>query len=95
LRQFDSNNLLEEKLSENITYKIEYNDAVEAIVQLKKHLIQKKEASALFGNQKDESFSGILNSVGQTFDDNYLYPSIEEGWAPAVLGYKESPVHGW
>lgn len=43
---------MEEKLSEDITYVIEYNDAIEAINELKKQLIKKKEASALFGNQK-------------------------------------------
>lgn len=78
LNRFDSNNLSEEKLNENITYAIKYNDAINAITELKKQLIKKKEASALFGNQKDESFGGILNSVVQTFDSNYLYSSIEE-----------------
>lgn len=78
LNRFDSNNFSGEKLNENITYTIEYNDAINAIKELKKQLIKKKEASALFGNQKDESFAGILNSILQTFDGNYLYPSIEE-----------------
>lgn len=40
--------------------------------------MKKKEASALFGNQKDGSFAGILNGIVQTFDGNHLYPSIEE-----------------
>jgi len=78
LNRFDSNTLLEEKLDENITYEIEYSDAIKAIEELKKQLVNKKEASALFGNQKDESFAGILNSIVQTFDGSYLYPSIEE-----------------
>ena len=78
LNQFDSNSLSEELLNENITYEIEYKDAVKAIEELKKQLVKKKEASKLFGNQKDKSFAGILNSVVQTFDKKYLYPSIEE-----------------
>ncbi|MGI8581456.1 MAG: RhuM family protein [Chitinophagaceae bacterium] len=78
LNQFDSNNLPEEQLNENITYEIEYSDAIKAIEELKKQLIKKKEASKLFGNQKDKSFSGILKSIVQTFDGKYLYPSIEE-----------------
>lgn len=78
LNQFDSNSLSEEKLNENITYEIQYKDAIAAIVELKEQLIQKKEASALFGNQKDESFTGILKSIVQTFDGNYLYSTIEE-----------------
>ena len=78
LNQFDSSNLAEDKLNESITYIIEYNDAIAAIEELKKQLIEKEQASALFGNQKDASFAGILNSIVQTFDGNYLYPSIEE-----------------
>lgn len=41
-------------------------------------LIEKKEASELFGNQKDESFAGILGNVVQSFGGEYLYKSIEE-----------------
>lgn len=78
LNQFDSNKLSEEELNKNITYEIEYNDAINAIAELKQLMMKKKEVSALFGNQKDESFAGILNSIVQTFDGIYLYPSIEE-----------------
>ena len=78
LNQFDSNNLPEAKLNENITYEIEYGEAVKAITELKKQLIKKKEASALFGNERDGAFGGTLNSVVQTFSGEYLYKSIEE-----------------
>jgi death-on-curing family protein len=78
LNQFDSNNLKSEKLSENITYEIQYEEAVAAIDELKKQLIKKKEASELFGNQKDDSFAGILGNVVQSFGGEYLYKSIEE-----------------
>lgn len=78
LNKFDSNNLTIENLSKNITYEIKYNEAAKAINELKKQLIEKKEASNLFGNQKDESFQGILRNIIQTFDGAYLYPSIEE-----------------
>lgn len=78
LNQFDSNSLPEAKLNENITYEIEYSEAVKAITELKKQLIKKKEASTLFGSERDGAFSGILNSVVQTFDGEYLYKSIEE-----------------
>jgi death-on-curing family protein len=78
LNQFDSNSLPEEKLNENITYEIEYSEAVKAITELKKHLIKKKEASALFGSERDRGFESLLNSVVQTFGGEYLYKSIEE-----------------
>lgn len=78
LNQFDSDTLTLEKLNENITYEIEYGEAVKAIAELKKQLIKKKEASALFGNERDHGFESVLNSVVQTFGGEYLYKSIEE-----------------
>jgi Virulence protein RhuM family len=90
LNQFDSNNLPDEKLNENITYEIAYKEAVKAISELKKQLIKKKEASALFGNERDGAFDGILNSVIQTFGGEYLYKSIEE--QAAHLLYFSLPV---
>lgn len=78
LNQFDSNSIELNNLEENITYEIDYNEACQAIFELKKQLIQQKEATELFGNQKDKSFQGILRSVTQTFDGIYLYPTIEQ-----------------
>ena len=78
LNRFDSNELATGKLNENISYEIEYSEALKAITELKKQLIKKKEASALFGNERDGAFAGILNSVIQTFGGEYLYKSIEE-----------------
>jgi death-on-curing family protein len=78
LNQFDSNSLPDKKLNENITYEIEYSEAVKVIEELKKQLIKKKEASALFGNERDHGFESTLNSVVQTFGGEYLYKSIEE-----------------
>ena len=78
LNQFDSNNLPDEKLNENITYEIAYSEAIKAITELKKQLVKKKEASGLFGNERDRGFESTLNSVVQTFGGEYLYKSIEE-----------------
>jgi death-on-curing family protein len=77
LNQFDSNSIASGKLNENITYEIQYKEALTAIAELKKQLIKKKEASELFGNQKDDSFAGILGNVVQSFGGEYLYKSIE------------------
>jgi death-on-curing family protein len=78
LNQFDSDNLKTEKLNENITYEIEFEEALKAIEELKSQLIKKKEATELFGNRKDDAFQGILGNILQSFDDEYLYKSIEE-----------------
>lgn len=78
LNQYDNQSLQTEELSENITYEIQYDEAKTAIAELKKQLIAKKEATELFGKEKDESFKSSLQSIVQTFDGKYLYPSIEE-----------------
>lgn len=78
LNQYDSNTLHTGSLNENITYEIEYSEAKTAIAELKKQLIAKKEASELFGNEKDEGFKSSLQNIVQTFGGKYLYSSIEE-----------------
>lgn len=77
LNQYDTGNL-HESGDENITYIIEYNEAKSAITELKSQLLQQSEANDIFGNEKDESFVGILSNIVATFDGNYLYPTIEE-----------------
>ncbi len=78
LNQFDSQNLKTGNLNDNITYEIKYDEAIAAIAALKKQLMAKKEASELFGKEKDKSFKSSLQGIVQTFNRKYLYPSIEE-----------------
>lgn len=78
LNQYDSHNLTTGKLNENITYEIHYDEAKAAIRELKKQLIDHKEATELFGKEKDNGFKSSLQSIVQTFGGQYLYPSIEE-----------------
>ena len=78
LNKFDSNNLENKNLSKKIIYKISYGEAKEAIFELKKQLALKKEATNLFGNEKDKTFDGTLQAISQTFGGKLLYPTIEE-----------------
>ena len=78
LSQFDENNLGYEKLSKNIIYEIKYQEAKSAIAEFKKRIIKKKDTTTLFGNEKDDGFKSSLQNIVQTFDGQYLYPSIEE-----------------
>ena len=77
LNQFDAGSL-EIDGDSNITYVVQYPEAREVIHELKTRLIEKWEATELFGNEKDESFIGILSNIVATFDSDYLYPTIEE-----------------
>ncbi len=78
LNRFDSHTLTIEPTDKPLTYEIQYQEATVAINQLKKDLIKRKEASELFGRERENSFEGILNSITQTFGGEYLYASIEE-----------------
>lgn len=50
-----------------------------ALVELKKNLIAKEEATELFGKERmKDSVSGIVGNVMQSFGGEELYPTIEE-----------------
>jgi len=51
---------------------------MEEIKKLKKSLIEKKEATKLFGMERENSFKGIIRNVYQTFGGVDLLPTIEE-----------------
>jgi death-on-curing family protein len=78
LNRYDSEDLQLDNLSKEIIYVINYDDVKKAIHQLKKELIQKGEAGELFGNEKDDSFRGILGSISQTVFGELAYSTIEE-----------------
>lgn len=54
-------------------FQITYDEAMKAIEGLR----NKFGGSSLFGNEKDDSFQGSLAAIYQTFDGNYVYPSVE------------------
>lgn len=66
LNQFDSHTLRTEELDKNVTYEIQYPAARAAINELQKQLRKKKEATDLFGKEKDEGFKSSLQSIVQT-----------------------------
>lgn len=78
LNQFDIDELQTNNLQKDINYVINYGDVKKAIEKLKSSLIKKGEASELFGNEKDDSFKGILGSISQTVFGELAYPTIEE-----------------
>jgi len=78
LDKYDKDELSSENLNKHLIYVINYDDVRDAIQQLKSSLIAKGEASDLFGNEKDDSFKGILGSISQTVFGELAYPTIEE-----------------
>lgn len=78
LGKYDKDELSSENLNKDLIYVINYDDVKKAIQQLKSDLIAKGEASDLFGNEKDDSFQGILGSISQTVFGELAYPTVEE-----------------
>jgi len=78
LNKFDSENLESIPSDKKLTHELKYKEAASAIEELKKKLIEKQEASDLFGKQRDDGFKSLLKSVVQTFGGEYLYPTIGE-----------------
>ena len=77
LEQYDKGQLKESKGGKT-KFVLEYDDCLKIIAELKKELIVKKEASDLFGNERDGSFEGIIKGLYQSFGGKELYPSIED-----------------
>ena len=66
-----------------------YDNAMQAILSLKERFGE----SALFGNEKDESFKSSIGQIYQTFDGVELYPSTEE--KAAMLLYLVTKNHSF
>jgi prophage maintenance system killer protein len=80
LRQYDENQLPHRPITPP-TKKIRrltLEQAYAAIAALKAELMQKGEASDLFGHERDNGLAAILGNIEQTFDGRALYPSVEE-----------------
>ena len=78
LRKFDDGDLVIKKGKAKSKKVLDYDFARSAIDELKSQLISKGEAADLFGNERDESFKGVLKTIYQTFDSKELYESLEE-----------------
>ena len=78
LNQYDTGNFPTGNLNTDITHVIDYQEAMNAVQDLKNRLMIQHEATDLFGRLKDESFQGILGNILQSFGGDYLYPSLEE-----------------
>ena len=71
------------------TFHATYENALEVISSLK----EKFGESAMFGNEKDESFRSSIGQIYQTWDGQELYPSVEE--KAAVLLYLVTKNHSF
>jgi prophage maintenance system killer protein len=89
LDKYDYQQLSVEKTTDNEKFRATYENAMEAIGQLK----SKFNSRDLFANEKDQSFKSSINTIYQTFNGEDLYPSIEE--KAAMLLYLVTKNHSF
>jgi death-on-curing family protein len=71
---------------------LSYDECERIIQQIKTELIARKEAGDLFGNDRDNTFIGIVRGLTQTFNQKELYSTIEDKAAHLLyLTIKDHP----
>ena len=89
LDNYDYERLTIEKTTKEEPFHATYENAMEAINGLR----EKFGGSALFGNEKDDSFKSSIGQIYQTFGGEELYPSVEE--KAAMLLYLVTKNHSF
>ncbi len=77
LQGYDDQSLEEVTQTKESNFILDYDEAKEAIAELKKVLITKGEATQLFGQEKAGEFKGNLLNIYQSFGGVDLLPSSE------------------
>ena len=79
LWQYDEDSLAAPKKAGNRDQALpELTDIRAAILSLKKRLLEKGEATDIFGQERGEALAGIIGAVRQSFGGEDLYPTVEE-----------------
>ncbi|MBQ4209570.1 MAG: virulence protein RhuM/Fic/DOC family protein [Prevotella sp.] len=89
LDNYDYERLTIDKTTKEEPFHATYENAMEAINGLR----EKFGGSALFGNEKDDSFKSSIGQIYQTFGGEELYPSVEE--KAAMLLYLVTKNHSF
>ena len=89
LDNYDYERLAINKTTKEEPFHATYENAMEAINGLR----EKFGRSALFGNEKDDSFKSSIGQIYQTFGREELYPSVEE--KAAMLLYLVTKNHSF
>ena len=89
LDSYDYQRLTVSDTTSEATFHATYDNAMQAILSLKERFGE----SALFGNEKDDSFKSSIGQIYQTFDGVELYPSTEE--KAAMLLYLVTKNHSF
>lgn len=78
LNAFDEDRLPYPELASHEDIVLSFEHVSAGIFELKKELLDQKEASQFFGRERDEAFHQVWGTIHQTFSGSFLYPSLYE-----------------
>ena len=76
LQAYDQQSLPKSSLKNQEMNALPYEDVLKAIDQLKKLLVEKGEASELFGQIRSSGLESALATIEQGFGEEYFYPNV-------------------
>jgi prophage maintenance system killer protein len=78
LQGYDDQSLQDKIQTTTQKFTLDIGEAKEAILELKRTLMKKGEATELFGREKADEFNGNLLNIYQSFGGEELLPSVEQ-----------------
>ncbi len=78
LQKYDENKIIAPAKKAKAKKELSYQEAVAAIKELKLSLLGKRQASDLFGQERQTMLQGIARGIEQKFGGKELYPTIED-----------------
>lgn len=78
LHEYDEGKLALDNLSKKTGRSLEHGEIVKSIARFKQRLMDKRQASQLFGQEVGGKLEAVLGSVYQTYGGKELYASLEE-----------------
>ncbi len=92
LQEYDEGKLEISNVSKKTSKALDHKEIQKSIQRFKKRLMDKKQASGLFGQEVGGKFEAVLGSIYQTYGGKELYASLEEKAAHLFyFGIKDHP----
>ncbi|MBN6079501.1 virulence protein RhuM/Fic/DOC family protein [Aggregatibacter actinomycetemcomitans] len=76
LQAYDEQSLMANQHKQNNMVPLVLDDVLQAISQLKRALVEKGEATALFGQQRNSGLASAIATIEQGFGDTLFYPNV-------------------
>jgi len=78
LQKYDEGKLAIPKKTSKFLWELDYKEAKKAIAELKSNLIKSKNATGIFGQEREYGLDSIIGNLNQSFGGKKLYPSVGE-----------------